>query len=359
MKAWRLDMAAATFAFDEVPDPPAQRGSVRVRVEATQLVSYLRDYVAGRLDFYNPPTGVFTPGTSGIGTIAEVGDDVYGLEVGQRVVLTGHYTAAENVDTPAEALLGITAQPQFVPVLDAWPDGTFAEQVVVPASTVTPVPAALDGVASSRLAAVTRHLVPYGGLLRGGLAPGETVLVNAATGNFGAAAIPVALAMGAARVVAAGRNQDALNRLAAADDRVTTVALTGDVAADTDSLRAAGDGHIDLALDLVGGAATPDSTLAALQALRPSGRLVLMGSSAAPPPIDYTQLMITNKEIIGNFMYPRWAPGRLLAMVAAGILDLDRTDISTHPLADLETAMDEAAQPGAALVVVEPDTVAR
>ena len=47
-------------------------------------------------------------------------------------------------------------------------------------------------------------LVPYGGLLAADLRAGETLLVSGATGNFGGAAVAVALAMGAACVVAPG-----------------------------------------------------------------------------------------------------------------------------------------------------------
>lgn len=353
MKAWRLDMAGRSLVFADVPDPELRSGSVRVRVEASSLVSYQRDYVAGKLPIYHPPPGVFTPGTGAVGVIEQVGADVYDLESGQRVLLTGHYTVAENVPEPAEALLGITADPRFAPVLQTWRDGTFAERVVVPTATVTPIPATLERVSSSRLAAVIRSLVPYGGLLRGHLTPGETVAINGATGSFGGAGVPVALAMGAARVVAAGRNAEALARLAKYD-RVNTVRLSGDVAADAAALRDAADGHIDCALDMVGGASTPDSTLATLEALGRWGRLVLMGSSTVPLPIDYTQLMMTRKEIIGNFMYPDWAPARLLRIVAAGQLDLDRIPMCVYPLADFQTAMDTAAAPGAPLVVVEP-----
>ena len=48
---------------------------------------------------------------------------------------------------------------------------------------------------------------------RGETEPGETVLVSGATGNFGSAAVAVALAMGAACVVAPGRNETVLQEL--------------------------------------------------------------------------------------------------------------------------------------------------
>jgi alcohol dehydrogenase len=144
-----------------------------------------------------------------------------------------------------------------------WPDGTFAEYVLVPAACATPVPElALD---AAQLAVAPRFLMPYGGLLRGRLAPGETVIVTGTTGAFGAAATLLALALGAARVVAAGRDRDALAALTRASDAcVAAVALTGDVAADAAALRAAAGGGAELAFDIVGRAKDPNATLAAL-----------------------------------------------------------------------------------------------
>jgi hypothetical protein len=53
---------------------------------------------------------------------------------------------------------------------------------------------------ASRWCAPVVMLVPYGGWLASGLQAGETALVNAATRNFGSAAVAVALAMGAGAV---------------------------------------------------------------------------------------------------------------------------------------------------------------
>jgi alcohol dehydrogenase len=204
--------------------------------------------------------------------------------------------------------------------------------------------------------------VPYGGLVRGRLAAGETVIVNGATGAHGSAAVHVALAMGAARVVAAGRDQEALARLQTLGC-VTTVRFSGDAGVDADRLRAAvhGDGAgtgaetgADCALDLVGNADTPDATLATLGALRRTGRLVLMGSMNVPLPVDYTQLTSGRHEIIGNFMYPAGAPAGLMRLAACSQLDLESIDIACYPLPDLPAAMDHAAQSGAPLVTVSP-----
>jgi threonine dehydrogenase-like Zn-dependent dehydrogenase len=72
------------------------------------------------------------------------------------------------------------------------------------------------------------------------------------------AAVLVALAQGAARVVAVGRNTGVLDRLAQVDPRVRTVALSGDRARDAAAMIEAG-GEVDVVIDaLVPGAALID-----------------------------------------------------------------------------------------------------
>ncbi|MEP7023392.1 MAG: zinc-binding dehydrogenase [Actinomycetota bacterium] len=355
MKGWRLTMADASLTYTDLPVPKVRDGSVLIRMQASPLLSYLRSFAAGELTSYLPPEGEFTPGTNGIGIIEQAGPGVYGLDAGQRVFLSPHLVAAENVPEPAEALLGLTAEPGSAALLRSWPDGTLSELALMPAAAVTSIPAALDSMPSSTLAALSRCTVPYGGLLRGRLAAGETLIINGATGAFGSAGVLVALAMGASRVVAAGRSQRVLARLAELP-RVVTVPLQGNAKSDADALREAAAGGADCALDLVGRADTADGTLASLAALRRGGRLVLMGSMTVPLPLDYAGLLRYGREILGNFMYPRTAPAALLAMAAAGQLDLGHIPVTTHPLSALKTAMDEAAAPGAPLVVLTPDS---
>lgn len=353
MWAWRLTAPGKELAYREIPEPPVRAGTVRVRLQAAPLLSYLRAYVAGELTSYLPPAGEFTPGTNGVGVVDAVGPDVWHLRPGQRVVVSPHYVAQENVDAPTEVLAGLTGLAPDGSMLQAWADGTLAEMVLAPASAVTAVPVELDGVGSTRLAALSRCAVPYGGLLRGRLAAGEVLVVHGATGAFGSAGVLVGLAMGASRVVAAGRNPDALAELSRLP-RVVTVRTGGDVDADTAALRAAAGGGAHCALDLVGRAADPAGTLATLGSLVPRGRLVLMGSMTVPLPIDYAALLRSGKELIGNFMYPRDAFLRLLRLVAAGQLDLDRIPSRSYPLRELPDAMLAAEAPGAPLIVMTP-----
>jgi hypothetical protein len=62
--------------------------------------------------------------------------------------------------------------------------------------------------------ALAKLVVPYGGLLCGRVASVDTVIINGASGYFGSDGVMVALAMGVARVVAAGGDAEQLRKLA-------------------------------------------------------------------------------------------------------------------------------------------------
>jgi len=340
MQAWRLEKLGGALRPVDLPIPEPRPGCVVLRVEAVPLLSYMRQYLDGKLPGYSAPEQPFTPGVSGVATIHTVGAGVYHLAVGTRVFVSPHLVANERVAEPAQMLLGLTAMGADAKRLQAdWPDGLLAEYAIVPASAVTPCDLPDP---PQQLALAGRMAVPFGGLVRGRLAPGETVVITGATGSYGGAAVRVALALGAGRVIACGRDRDALARLRL--PRVETVALTGDV----EQLR---DVRADLAFDIVGRATDANATLAALHGLRRGGRLVLMGSMTAPLPIDYTWFMRNNLELIGQFMYAPDAFARIFALVRAGLLDLAQP-VKTFPLAELPAAIDVAA--GRDNVVVMP-----
>lgn len=346
MKAWQLDHLGGELSFRTVRTPEPRPGSALVRIEASSLMSYLKSYVEGKLPVYNPPPGPFTIGTNAVGVVEAVGRDVWHLKPGQRVIISSHFVASENVEDPSQILIGLTSSPDAKPLQVDWPDGTLAEYALMPAEVVTPAEG-LDHVDATELVVLSRCIVPFGGLLRGRLAVGETLIVTGATGAYGTAAVLLAVAMGAGRVIAAGRNRTALETVArAGGSRVATVALTGDVLADARALRAASGGGAHMAFDMVGQARDPNATLAALHSLRRGGRLVLMGSMTTELPLPYTTLMLNNLEILGQFMYPAGAYRRLLELLRSGLLDISAIRPRVYPLAELPEAMEAAAKAG-------------
>lgn len=137
-----------------------------------------------------------------------------------------------------------------------------------------------------------RFAIVYGGLLKGRLAAGETIIITGATGQFGVSAVFLALSMGAGKVIAAGRNEKALQSLVdLADNRLTTVKLTGDVEVDKTALRKAADGGAHIAFDMVGLAKDSNAQSSALKSLLRGGRMVIMGSMFCPWNISYVDMV--------------------------------------------------------------------
>jgi alcohol dehydrogenase len=347
MKAWRLEKMGGRLELKEIPVPETRAGSVLVKVEATSLVSYMKKFVEGELPFYNPPAEEFTIGGNTIGEISAIGQDVWHLKTGQWVAVSLHITSHEQVAEPAMILIGFTGLGEQSAAVQAdWRDGSLAEYILVPSDMVTPLDG-LEHIPSSQLAVITRFVVPFGGFLRGRLSAGETLIVNGATGAFGTAAVILGLAMGAGRVIAAGRNEKILEAIAKiGGKRVVTIRLSGDVQADTAALRTASGGGAHIAFDMVGSAKDPNSTLAALYSLRREGRLVLMGSMLTDLPVPYTMLMLNGWEIIGNFMHPANAFQRLFDLMRGGLLDISAIQPEVFPLTALQEAMDAALEAG-------------
>jgi len=317
MRAWRWH-GPGRWSLDAIPALQPRRGAVVVGIEGAMVLSYARQVLDGTMGYALPPAP-FTPGTNAVGRVLAVGKGVYHLRPGQRVYISPHLVAGERVADPAQLLAGLTAMgadEASLALQRDWPHGVHAEQAEAPAGAVTPLDG-LETAPAAQLAVLGKFLVPFGGLLRGGLQPGETLVVNGASGAFGSAGAVLGVAMGAAHVVLVGRDRAALRD--AAGDRA------------------------DVGLDLVGQAQTADSTLACLRSLRRGGRLVMMGSCQAPLPLDFREALGNAWSILGCFMYPADAPARLSALVRAGLLDLGTARVRSFPLDQLDAAMDAAA----------------
>ncbi|QES88721.1 zinc-binding dehydrogenase [Rhizosphaericola mali] len=344
MKAWRLEKMGGKLELKEVPVPEVRAGSVLVKVAVTALVSYLKSYTEGKLAVYNPPPHEFTMGSNAIGYVEAIGQDVWHLKHGQRVILSSHITARDNVSSPVMILLGITknGDAALSAQLD-YPDGTLAPYVLVPVETLTPLDG-LEAYSDAQLSAVSRFVVPYGGLLKGHLSAGETIIINGATGSFGASAVFLAVTMGASKVIVTGRNADVLRSVAEkAGKRVLPVVLSGNIQEDVAAIKNICGGGADMAFDMVGNAKDPNSTLSALYSLVPGGRLVIMGSMTVDLPIPYTYVMLNSWSILGNFMYPKDATRKLLEIVKSGQLPIDLISPIIFKMSELDQAMDAAA----------------
>ena len=247
----------------ELPDPIAEAGDVVVHAVAAPVLAYVNEVISGgRPMLFTLP---FVPGTGAIGQISSVGPGGTDTKLGAWVYCDPTLRARDGHGLPTIALQGLTANgPGAMAVQRRYPNGSWAQKLRLPLENVTEL-GGIDVADAARWLLLGTMLVPYGGLHSVGLTAGETVVINGAIGSFGSAAVAVALAMGASRVVATGRNAEALDALARRHGgRVRVAHMSGDEAADTATIRAAADSPIDVVFDILPPQARPTQVLAAL-----------------------------------------------------------------------------------------------
>jgi alcohol dehydrogenase len=209
----------------------------------------------------------------------------------------------------------------------------------------------IDAADAAAWCAVNTMLVPYGGLLAANVQAGDVVLVSGATGNFGSAAVAVALAMGARCVIAPGRNAQALDDLARRfGDRVRTVSLSGDEAQDRERMCDAAPGPIDCVIDLLPPSAPASAARAAAMTVRPYGSVVLRGGvgmlGGEDLALPYPWIMRNDITVRGKWMYPPHAVTRMVQLVRAGLLKLDLYETTVFALDTINEAVEHAAANG-------------
>ncbi|MGY8664869.1 zinc-binding alcohol dehydrogenase family protein [Bradyrhizobium sp. UFLA05-109] len=346
MKAAILKSLGTPLVIEEVPAPVLGTGEVIVDVVATRVLPYLNEVFSGARNYALDLPVI--PGPGGIGRVRAIGPDATKLAVGDCVFCDPTVRSRDDAVSPDITLQALSARDEGGMKLQRhFRDGSFAAQMRVPTENVKRL-GEITSVEATQWCALGTMLVPYGGFLAADLKPGETVLVSGATGNFGSAAVAVALAMGAACVVAPGRNENILADLVRRyGPRVRPVKLSGDESDDREQMKRAAPGPIDCVFDIMPPSVSPTVVRAALMTVRAYGRVVLMGGvgMAGGPGLElpYPWIMRNCVTIHGVWMYPPDAAVRLIALVRAGLLRLDHYETTSFDLDRANEAVAHAA----------------
>lgn len=290
-----------------VDAPAPGRGEVLIDVAATAVN---RADLLQRQGNYPPP-----PGASDIlglecsGTISAVGPDVTRWQVGQQVC----------------ALLS---------------GGGYAEQVVVPATQLLPVPDGVDLHVAASLPEVA-CTVWSNIVMRAGLRHGQTALIHGGAGGIGTHAIQVAKALGARVAVTAG-SPDKLERCRE---------LGADIAIDyraedfVERLRAETEHGADVILDNMGAKYLARN----IAALAPDGWLTIIGmQGGVAAELDIRHLMAKRGQITAIGLRGRPAAGKggkaeIVSAVAEHVWPMI-SDGRVLPVVHAELPIEEAAQ---------------
>ena len=283
MRAWRVGSygePAHALASDDVEAPGPGPGQVRARVLAAP--ANFPDVLLCRGEYQVRPDLPFTPGVEACAEVVELGDGVSSVAVGDRVVGTS-----------------------------VLPHGTFAEEALLDAAVTLPSP---EGMPDAEAAGfVIAYQTGWFGLHdRAHLQPGETLLVHAAAGGVGTAAVQLGRAAGARVIAVVGGGPGSVKAQVArrcGADVVVDRQTEDVVAAVKEATRGRG---VDVVFDPVGGAAYAQST----KCIAFEGRIVVVGfaSGTMPqPPLGHA--LVKNYSILGLHwgLYAQLAPDRVRA----------------------------------------------
>lgn len=255
----------AALELGDRPEPEIADGWARVQVKAASLNHHDVWSLKGQgLPAERMPMIL---GTDAAG-LDEDGNEV----LIHSVVCSPGWTGDETYD-PKRSLLSEVHQ------------GTFAEYVTVPKQNLVPKPAELSFEEASCLP--TAWLTAYRMLTKdSGLNPGDTVLIQGASGGVATAATAIAKAMGL-QVWVTGRSDE--KRQTALENGAHQVFESG----------AKLPGKVDAVLETVGEATWSHS----LRSLRPGGTLVVCGATSGfNPPADLARVFFLQMRIIGSTM---------------------------------------------------------
>jgi NADPH:quinone reductase-like Zn-dependent oxidoreductase len=288
-----------------VPEPGA--GEVRVRVRAAAL---------NRLDLWvrSGWPGIKLPlphilGADAAGDIDKLGPGVEGWAVGERVVIDPSVSCGrcEYCRSGRQNLCS------HFKILGEDTSGTYAEYIAISARNLLKLPDHVSH-ATAAAAALVYGTAWHSLVTKGGLRPGESVLVVGAGGGVNTASIQIAKLAGA-KVYVVGSNADKVAQAKAlgADEGIDRSAEDWSKAV----FRLTNKRGVDVVVDNVG----KETLFGSIRAVSKGGRILIVGNTSGPlAEVDLRYLFSKHITIIGSTMAPHSDFVTVMNLVFAGKL---------------------------------------
>jgi len=339
VRAALVEAAGRPPAPADVPEPRRGPGDALVRISAAAL-NQVELHIWNGHFFDGPPRPPYVIGVEGVGVVQEGERLAPGTRVRVEYVHPGYGrdgAVAEYAVAPEEPDASDRASQASVAPIGAEVDDTEAAALGVPVFTAR--------MCLERAEAAGASL------------DGAHVLVTAATGAVGTIAVQLAKLMGAARVVAAGRNPERLERVSARGADATVEFRDGLSVAELRALFAeASGGRLDVALDPLWG----EPARAVIEALARDGVYVSFGQAASPV-AELSGIPLRNRRVTlvghsGAWATPQERQAALaraheLAARSGTRLTLDTEEV---PLDEVEHAWARLAHSAGRRLVVRP-----
>ncbi len=313
-------------AFVELDTPSPGPGEVLVKSRVAGVCRTDLEMLHGGLTDPRWVRFPVVPGHEWSGSVAELGDGVSDLEVGDRVVCEGmipcnHCRRCKAGDTQLclnYDQVGFTR------------GGGYGEYVAVPRHVVHRLP---DDVSFAAGVLIEPGSCVLRGLERGRPRPGETIGVIG-IGTLGSLALTLARLYTPGALLAYGVRPEELEfARALGADGVVHVAKEDPVAA---TQRLAG-GALDLVIETAGAV---EAVQLATQLVRPGGRVVLLGIAGEGKTLELPadRIMLSDMDVIGSCSYATSTWSRMVRLLDRGLVDLDRIVTHRFPATRFEDA---------------------
>ena len=295
---------AAVLRPGEFPDPRRRQGWVTVALRASALNWH--DVLVRQGRYGSPLPHIIGADGAGVRT-----------DTGEEVVILPSLNWGDREEAPASGW----------EILGDHTPGTYAELVSVPADCLAPKPRGLNWAEAAALPLV--GLTTYRALfVRGRLKRGESMLVVGAGGGIATTAIALAVAVGASITVTSS-SAETIER--AVDAGARDGVLHSEQGWPEQARAMSPDNGFDLILDPVG------RWSESVRALRPGGRLVVLGANAAQTAeLDIRSFYFGQFDLLGTTM----GSGKDFA----GLLKMFDKYSVRAPVIDREFPMDRAAE---------------
>jgi L-iditol 2-dehydrogenase len=317
--------------MEERPVPMPGPGEVLVRVSSVGVCgSDTHYYRHGRVGSFVVEAPLVL-GHEAAGTIVDVGPGVPAERVGQRVSIEPQRPDPDSEET-RRGLYNLCPHMRFFATPPV--DGAFCDYVTIGAGYAHPVP---DSVSDDASALCEPLSVGIAAIRKAGIDGGSRVLITGA-GPIGIVLAQLARAYGATDIVVS--DPDEARRAQAEDFGATAVLDPG--------VESIGDLGVDAFIDASG---APSAVGDGILAVRPAGRVVLVGSGAES--MELPTQRIQNRELVltGVFRYANTWP-TAIALVESGRVDLDAMVTARFPLEKAAEALDSDRTPGSVKTVV-------
>lgn len=352
MRAVRLHKKDESLKVDLVPRPSPRPTDVLVQVKACGIVPNVQNVMNYSLEFIvslPPLPAIF--GLDVAGVVVEKGEQVHGLEIGDRVYVNparycgacrycrmGKEFACEYFTLNGYFGMG----PKAAQMFQDYPYGGYAEYMTAPQYSLVKLPDKLSFEKAARWGYLG---TAYAALRRANVDMNSTVLVNGASGTLGLGGVLFALALGAPKILGVGRDIKLLERVKAIDPQRIHVHSTESGVSVADWARShTGGNGVDVVFDALPNGAPVEPFMAALDALGNGGRHVNCSGVHESVPISVPKYIAKSQTLIGSSWFTTAHGQEMAELAASGRVNPDVFEHHVYALENINEALAEINQ---------------